>query len=100
MPSSAVRPPVERIDVRDYRLLFSLFGLSGEAERRVWRGWSSSSRAALLIKARGEETNNDTSKLAPKIIKRGNKNGEMDRNVELDEQGSTGKLLCGRLGRV
>ena len=39
-------------------------------------------------------TDMDTSTLAPKIIKGGDKNGELDREVELDAQDSTAKLLC------
>ena len=33
--------------------------------------------------------------LAPKIIKGGDKNGELDREAALEEQYYTGKLLCG-----
>ena len=53
-------------------------------------------RAAPYI--RGDEKHRTTT--CSNKMNGGDKNGKRDRNVELDEQGSTGKLLRGRLGRV
>ena len=60
------------------------------------RGRAGGARAAPYI--RRDEKHRTTT--CSNKMNGGDKNGEMDRNVELDEQGSTGKLLCGRLGRV
>ena len=66
----------------------------------MWRGWSSSFSFYKPGTRRQRVASLQRNDIAPKNLNGEDKNGQLDRDVELDEQGSTGKLLCGRLGRV